>query len=357
MPLCLHFGSGGAPAVAPEAPFTAAIALFGLNSQMCTVDLVNSRIFERFPGLKVALSEGGIGWMPYILERSDYTWERHRYYTGMADARRPSEIFRSNIYGCFIYDDAGLHNIDRIGVDNVMFESDYPHSDCNWPYTRKMLEESLRLRSRRRRSQDRRGQRPPGLQLPPSAAERAPVGPAARPPAALRSSGYTAAPVDLASILELEEVGDDQWRAWTPPGSMRSDIFGGQVAGQALRAASLTVVPEHLPNSLHGYFLRRGQATLPIDIHVERTRAGRTYTSRRVDVRQEGKTIFAMLASFHADEPGREFDHEMARNIPDPDSLSPAAGSEWHPGIEVRTVDAEGPVGAVVGSDPAAVPI
>jgi acyl-CoA thioesterase-2 len=149
--------------------------------------------------------------------------------------------------------------------------------------------------------------------------------------------------VDLASILELEEVGDDQWRAWTPPGSMRSDIFGGQVAGQALRAASLTVVPEHLPNSLHGYFLRRGQATLPIDIHVERTRAGRTYTSRRVDVRQEGKTIFAMLASFHADEPGREFDHEMAKNIPDPDSLPPAAGSEWHPGIEVRTVEAEGP--------------
>ena len=143
MPLCLHFGSGGAPAVAPEAPFTAAIALFGLNSQMCTVDLVNSRIFERFPGLKVALSEGGIGWMPYILERSDYTWERHRYYTGMADARRPSEIFRSNIYGCFIYDDAGLHNIDRIGADNIMFESDYPHSDCNFPYTRKMLEESL----------------------------------------------------------------------------------------------------------------------------------------------------------------------------------------------------------------------
>jgi predicted TIM-barrel fold metal-dependent hydrolase len=143
MPICLHFGSGGAPTVAPEAPFTTAIALFGLNSQMCTVDLVNSRIFERFPNLKVALSEGGIGWMPYILERTDYTWERHRFYTGMADARRPSEIFRTNIFGCFIYDDAGLHNIDRIGEDNIMFEGDYPHSDSNWPHTRKMLKESL----------------------------------------------------------------------------------------------------------------------------------------------------------------------------------------------------------------------
>ena len=66
----MHFGVGRhRRAVAPEAPFTTAIALFGLNSQMCTVDLVNTRIFERFPGLKVALSEGGIGWMPYILER------------------------------------------------------------------------------------------------------------------------------------------------------------------------------------------------------------------------------------------------------------------------------------------------
>jgi predicted TIM-barrel fold metal-dependent hydrolase len=143
MPLSLHFGSGGTPIVAPEAPFTAAIALFGLNSQMCTVDLLNSRIFERFPLLKVALSEGGIGWMPYILERTDYTWERHRFYTGMEDASRPSELFRRNLFGCFIYDDAGLANLDRIGEDNVMFESDYPHSDSNWPHAREMLAKSL----------------------------------------------------------------------------------------------------------------------------------------------------------------------------------------------------------------------
>ena len=143
LPLCMHFGSGGTPSVAPDGPFTAAIALFGLNSQQCTVELVNSRIFERFGRLKVALSEGGIGWIPYILERCDYTWERHRWYTGMEDARRPSEIFRDHLYGCFIADDAGLRNLDLIGVDNVMFECDYPHSDSNWPHTRKMLAEAL----------------------------------------------------------------------------------------------------------------------------------------------------------------------------------------------------------------------
>lgn len=143
VPLSIHFGSGGAPTVAEEAPLTTFIALFGLNSQMATVDLCNTRLFERFPNLKFALSEGGIGWIPYILERTDYTWERHRFYTGMADARKPSEIFREHIYGCFIYDEAGLRNIDLIGADNVMFESDYPHSDSNWPHTRKMLAEAL----------------------------------------------------------------------------------------------------------------------------------------------------------------------------------------------------------------------
>lgn len=143
VPLALHFGSGGAPTVAEEAPFTTAIALFGVNSQMATIDLVNSPIFTKFPKLKVALSEGGIGWMPYILERADYTWERHRWYTGMEKARKPSELFRENIFGCFIVDEAGIANVERIGVDNVMFESDYPHSDSNWPHARKLLAESL----------------------------------------------------------------------------------------------------------------------------------------------------------------------------------------------------------------------
>jgi acyl-CoA thioesterase-2 len=152
--------------------------------------------------------------------------------------------------------------------------------------------------------------------------------------------------VDLSSLLQLEDLGDDRWLAWTPAVSERPDnfIFGGQVAAQALRAAALTVVAEHRPNSVHGYFLRRGQANLPLDIQVERVRGGRTYTSRRVDVRQGDKTIFAMLASFHAEEPGREFDHPMPDGVPDPHSL---AESEerfgWASGVEMRHVAAAGP--------------
>jgi acyl-CoA thioesterase-2 len=151
--------------------------------------------------------------------------------------------------------------------------------------------------------------------------------------------------VTLAGILEMEEIASDVWRTWTPPGSARSDIFGGQVAGQALRAAALTVTADHLPNSVHGYFLRRGQPALPLDVHVERVRSGRTYTSRRVDVRQEGKSIFSMLASFHAEEPGREFDHPMPSGIPAPE-LVPASDLAvgWPPALDVRILQTDEPL-------------
>jgi predicted TIM-barrel fold metal-dependent hydrolase len=143
LPLCLHFGSGGVPAFAPDAPFAVAIALFATNAQFATVDLLLSPVFHKFPGLRVALSEGGIGWIPYVLERTDYTWERHRWYTGVNTEVRPSELFRDHIFGCFIVDDAGLAMRELIGTGNIMFESDYPHSDCNFPASRKTLESSL----------------------------------------------------------------------------------------------------------------------------------------------------------------------------------------------------------------------
>ncbi|MEY2571004.1 MAG: hypothetical protein QOE63_1354 [Acidimicrobiaceae bacterium] len=143
MPLCLHFGSGGAPMVAPDANFAVAIALFGTNSQFTMTELLLSPTFHKFPRLKVALSEGGIGWMPWLLERIDYTWERHRHYTGCNPDVRPSDLFRQHIFGCFISDDTGIDVRHRIGVDNIMFESDYPHSDSNWPSSRLVLEKML----------------------------------------------------------------------------------------------------------------------------------------------------------------------------------------------------------------------
>jgi predicted TIM-barrel fold metal-dependent hydrolase len=144
LPLSMHFGSGGMPkGLAPDGDMFIAIALFGMNSMMATVDLLFSDVFYKFPALKIALSEGGIGWMPYLLERVDYSWGRHKYWCQINADKLPSELFREHIYGCFISDRSGIEQRHRIGVDNIMFESDYPHSDSNWPHTRKLLAEHL----------------------------------------------------------------------------------------------------------------------------------------------------------------------------------------------------------------------
>jgi predicted TIM-barrel fold metal-dependent hydrolase len=143
LPLSLHFGSGGVPQTSPEAMgenLTVGISLFGLNSVTATAELLLSPVFHKFPNLKVALSEGGIGWIPYIVERIDYVWERHRWYNAVNRNVRPSDLFKDHLFGCFISDNAGVMARDLIGVDNIMFESDYPHSDSQWPHTRKILE-------------------------------------------------------------------------------------------------------------------------------------------------------------------------------------------------------------------------
>jgi predicted TIM-barrel fold metal-dependent hydrolase len=143
-PISVHFGSGGVPSgLAPDGDMFIMIALFGLNSMSAMVDLLMSPVFYKFPNLKFALSEGGIGWIPYLLERTDYSWERHRYWCNINAEQRPSELFADHIFGCFISDQAGIDERHKIGVRQIMFESDYPHSDCNWPHTRKMLAEQL----------------------------------------------------------------------------------------------------------------------------------------------------------------------------------------------------------------------
>jgi predicted TIM-barrel fold metal-dependent hydrolase len=143
-PLCMHFGtSTQMPFVSPDAPWPVSIALMGSNSASSLVELLFSPVFHKFPGLKVALSEGGIGWIPWMLERMDYTWERHMYYTDIDRSVRPSELFRDHIYGCYIDDEAGLELRHRIGVRQITWECDYPHSDSAWPHSRKRVAETL----------------------------------------------------------------------------------------------------------------------------------------------------------------------------------------------------------------------
>jgi predicted TIM-barrel fold metal-dependent hydrolase len=144
LPLCLHFGSSGAmPSVSEGAPFPVLIALSNTASMATCIDPLFSPVFHKFPGLQVALSEGGIGWVPWLLERVDLVWERHRHYTGIPFDTRPSDLFRQNMWGCFIDDQCGIDLRDRVGVDRITWEGDYPHADSNWPNSRKVASDLL----------------------------------------------------------------------------------------------------------------------------------------------------------------------------------------------------------------------
>lgn len=121
----------------------------------------------------------------------------------------------------------------------------------------------------------------------------------------------------LVGFLSLEQLDRGLYRGWCHDGTpLRA--FGGQVAGQALTAASRTVPEELAVHSLHGYFLRAGQTSRPMIYTVEDLRDGRTYATRRVTVTQNGEAIFVLSASFKQAEPGG---HD--RQPPPPDSPDP----------------------------------
>jgi acyl-CoA thioesterase-2 len=121
---------------------------------------------------------------------------------------------------------------------------------------------------------------------------------------------------DLVELLDLEMIDVDLFRGRQPDTSAQR-VFGGQVLGQALAAASRTVDPERQVHSLHGYFLRPGDTAVPIVYRPEPTRDGRTFSSRRVVASQNGKPIFYMSASYQR--PERGLDHAD----PMPDELVP----------------------------------
>lgn len=133
--LSIHLGSSGSLTVtAPDAPMDVMITLQPMNICSAAADLLWSRVLKEFPGLRIALSEGGTGWIPYFLDRVDRTYQMHHLWTGQDFGRkRPSEVFREHFLSCFISDPVGLALRHQIGIDNIAWECDYPHSDSSWP--------------------------------------------------------------------------------------------------------------------------------------------------------------------------------------------------------------------------------
>ncbi len=143
--VCLHIGSSSALVITSvDAPIDVMITLQPMNIVQAAADLLWSRVIKNFPNLKFALSEGGIGWIPYFLERVDYVYKNHKGWTYQSFGDQlPSEVFNERIITCFIDDAAGVEMRHHLNLDHITWECDYPHSDSTWPESPEVLAKSL----------------------------------------------------------------------------------------------------------------------------------------------------------------------------------------------------------------------
>src|ERR1700731_4248982 len=165
---------------------------------------------------------------------------------------------------------------------------------------------------------------------------------------------------NVVDLLNLEQIEVDIFRGRSPEGESRQRVFGGQVAGQALVAAGRTVPEDRPVHSMHAYFIRPGDPSVPLVYTVDRVRDGRSFTTRRVTAIQHGKPIFTLSASFHHPEAGLEHATPVPA-VPRPEELrsnaerlaealgAPLPRHFMDSPIELRSV---GPPSGQLGPDP-----
>ncbi len=164
--VCMHQGSSShRMTMSDDAPALSTMAwAIGCQSSGTLLDWLFGPVFQRYPKVKIALSEGAIGWIPYFLERATQVLDKQRFWAADADRKMDAvtgtvihggkpevdpltldvrAVFKEHVFGCFIEDESGIRNLDLIGVDNVMIETDYPHSDSTWPNSIKTAHEQL----------------------------------------------------------------------------------------------------------------------------------------------------------------------------------------------------------------------
>jgi predicted TIM-barrel fold metal-dependent hydrolase len=144
--VCMHIGSSSKmPATSADAPAAVAATLSFGNAMSSLTDFLFSGVLVRFPELKLAYSEGQIGWIPYILERADDVWLEHRAWGGVREIvpEPPSTYYYRQVFGCFFRDRHGVASLETVGIDNTTFETDYPHTDSTWPHTKKVAQELM----------------------------------------------------------------------------------------------------------------------------------------------------------------------------------------------------------------------
>jgi predicted TIM-barrel fold metal-dependent hydrolase len=146
--LCLHTGSASwTPVPCNDPPFELLPTLFPVNAYVACSDWLWSGACTRFPSLRIAMAEGGVGWVNMLADRVDYVLDHSASGTesgAWRDERLPSEVLAENFWFCSIDDPSTIDGvIDRFGPDHVMVEVDYPHADSTWPDTQRLLHESI----------------------------------------------------------------------------------------------------------------------------------------------------------------------------------------------------------------------
>jgi len=143
--LNLHIGASGFPQMPAGAPMLELGAtLFGPMAVEACAEWLWSGWPARFPDLKIAMSEGGIGWVAMLIDRVDNIMARSGYGGGWPSGEiSPSDVLRRNFWFCMIDDPSTICTRETIGVENILFESDYPHGDGTWPDTQKVMEQVL----------------------------------------------------------------------------------------------------------------------------------------------------------------------------------------------------------------------
>ena len=144
--VCCHIGTGAHPPHASDlSPIDAWITSMPISIANSAADWMWAPMWKKFPNLRMALSEGSIGWIPYLLERADFTHAHHNAWThSNFGNEKPSDVFKRHIITCFIEDKFGLHNLQYMNEDMVTWECDYPHSDCTWPESPESAWESVK---------------------------------------------------------------------------------------------------------------------------------------------------------------------------------------------------------------------
>ena len=161
--VCMHIGSSSQlPRISPDAPVLANKSFGATRTAGAALEWLFSGIFQRVPTLKIALSEGSVGWIPFFLQTAKQVLDHHRGWAQRGVVWDPSangeamvsngvdlaeldvwKDYREHIFGCFIDDEVGVALLDYVGADNVMIETDYPHADSTWPGSRKLARQRL----------------------------------------------------------------------------------------------------------------------------------------------------------------------------------------------------------------------